>query len=206
VGTEVSPIDGRHAIRTRETRRINNKNAVQAGGKRIKLGFLTALCKKPTQISIQERTMHFAARCSTLLLAGAAACAALHAPAGYAGPLDEARVKARVAATARGDIDAIMADYTDDAVFQWVGGGLDGEYRGRAAIRGVWDKFKANQGEMQLTLGRVDSNTNPKGVTVSAFANYKGKMEVKVRQIFVYRDSKLAMEIWQIDPGLAVTP
>jgi ketosteroid isomerase-like protein len=149
--------------------------------------------------------MHFAARCCTLLLAGAAVGAVLPPPA-YAGPLDEARVKARIAATARGDIDAIMADYTDDAVFQWVGGGLDGEYRGKAAIRAVWDKFKTNQGEMQLTLGRVDSNTNPKGVTVSAFADYKGKMEVKVRQIFVYRDSKLAMEIWQIDPGLVIAP
>ncbi|MDB5804050.1 MAG: rane protein [Betaproteobacteria bacterium] len=148
--------------------------------------------------------MHFAARCCTLLLAGAAACAAI-VPA-YAGPLDEARVKARIAATARGDIDAIMADYTDDCVFQWVGGGLDGEYRGKAAVRGVWDKFKTNQGEMQATLGKVDSNTNPKGVTVSAFAHYKGKMEVKVRQVFVYRDSKLAMEIWQIDPSLVVAP
>ncbi|HEX4326580.1 MAG TPA: nuclear transport factor 2 family protein [Burkholderiales bacterium] len=149
--------------------------------------------------------MHVAARC-TLLLAGALVCAGLQIRPVLAGPLDEARVKARIAATARGDIDAIMADYTDDCVFQWVGGGLDGEYRGKAAIRAVWDKFKANQGEMQLTLGKVESNTNPKGVTVSAIADYKGKLEVKVRQIFVYRDSKLAMEIWQIDPALNFTP
>lgn len=140
-----------------------------------------------------------------LCLSAALALIAAYAPA-FAGPLDEARVKARINATARGDVDAIMGEYTDDCVFQWVGGALDGEYRGRAAIRAVWDKFKTNQGEMQLTLGRVESNTNPKGVTVNAFAEYKGKMNVKVRQVFVYRDGKLAMEIWQIDPGLTVAP
>jgi len=139
-----------------------------------------------------------------LLLAGALAAGLMNAPA-LAGPLDEARVKARISSTARGDIDALMADYTEDCVFQWVGGALDGEYRGKAAIREVWSKFKANQGEMTLVMGKVDSNTNPKGVTVSAYAGYKGKMEVKVRQIFVYRDGKLAMEIWQIDPALGFT-
>ena len=137
-----------------------------------------------------------------LLLAGALAAGLMNAPA-LAGPLDEARVKARISATARGDIEALMADYTEDCVFQWVGGTLDGEYRGKAAIREVWNKFKANQGEMTLVTGKVDSNTNPKGVTVSAYAGYKGKMEVKVRQLFVYRDGKLAMEIWQIDPTLS---
>lgn len=139
-----------------------------------------------------------------LFLAGALAAGLMNAPA-LAGPLDEARVKARISATARGDVEALMADYTEDCVFQWVGGALDGEYRGKAAIREVWNKFKANQGEMTLVMGRVDSNTNPKGVTVSAYADYKGRMEVKVRQIFVYRDGKLAMEIWQIDPALSFT-
>jgi hypothetical protein len=139
-----------------------------------------------------------------LSICAATLAAALAVPA-VAGPLDEAKVKARIAATARGDVDALMAEYSDDCVFQWVGGALDGEYRGKAAIREVWTKFKANQGDMILVMGKVDSNTNPKGVTVNAYADYKGKMEVKVRQVFVYRDGKLAMEIWQIDPALAFT-
>lgn len=139
------------------------------------------------------------------LAAIAAALAFFAAPsAALAGPLDEAKVKARIAATARGDIEALMAEYSDDCVFQWVGGALDGEYRGKSAIREVWTKFKANQGDMTLVMGKVDSNTNPKGVTVNAYADYKGKMEVKVRQVFVYRDGKLAMEIWQIDPSLVL--
>jgi ketosteroid isomerase-like protein len=123
-----------------------------------------------------------------------------------AGPLDEARVKARLATIARGEVDALMADYTDDCVYQWVGGALDGVYRGKAEIRALWAKFAQNQGPMELTLGKVESNTNPKGVTVIASAQYKGKLEVKVRQVFVYRDGKLAMEIWQIDPSLNLAP
>lgn len=153
--------------------------------------------------------MSFPARPFSSPLANSLACLALclgfTLPA-QAGPLDEARVKARIANTAKGDVDALMADYTDDCVFQWVGGALDGEYRGKAAIAGVWNKFKTNQGAMTVELGKVDSSTNPKGVTVNAFADYKGKMEVKVRQVFVYRDGKIALEIWQIDPNLALAP
>jgi len=128
------------------------------------------------------------------------------AGAAQAGPLDEARVKARVQATAKGDADALMADYADDCVFQWVGGALDGVYRDKAAIRDVWNRFKTNQGAMEVTQGKVESYTNPKGVTVITSADYKGKLQVKVRQVFVYRDSKVVMEIWQIDPNLTVAP
>ena len=158
--------------------------------------------------------MRCPARLSSLLSARALLCAALLCAAllaallagpAQAGPLDEARARARIAAVAAGNVDALMADYADDCVFQWVGGALDGEYRGKAAIREVWNKFKTNQGEMTLAMGKVESNTNPKGVTVNAFADYKGKMEVKVRQVFVYRDGKLVMEIWQIDPALSFT-
>lgn len=150
--------------------------------------------------------MRLPARLTLLPLAGTLLWAALLAPVAQAGPLDEAKVKARIAATARGEVDAIMADYADDCVFQWVGGALDGEYRGKVAIREVWNKFKTNLGEMTLVTGKVESNTNPKGVTVSALAHYKGKMEVKVRQVFVYREGKVVMEIWQIDPALNVAP
>lgn len=125
----------------------------------------------------------------------------------HAGPLDEARVKARIQNTAKADVDALMADYADDCVFQWVGGGLDGLYKDKAAIREVWNKFGTNQGgAMEVVAGKVESYTNPKGVTVITSAHYKGKMEVKVRQVFIYRDGKVVLEIWQIDPNLVVAP
>jgi hypothetical protein len=31
-----------------------------------------------------------------------------------------------------------MRDYADDAYLEWVGGPLDGRYRGKAEIRAVW--------------------------------------------------------------------
>jgi len=76
VATEISANQGRHAIRAPESCRINKKIAVQTNGKRTKLGFLTTLHKKNHQTSEQERTMPIVARCCTLLLAGAALCAA----------------------------------------------------------------------------------------------------------------------------------
>jgi len=127
--------------------------------------------------------------------------------AAQAGPLDEARVKARIQNIAKTDIDALMADYADDCVYQWVGGGLDGVYKDKAAIREMWNKFKTNQGgAMEVIPGKVESFTNAKGVTVITSAHYKGKNEVKVRQVFVYRDGKVVLEIWQIDPSLSIAP
>jgi len=61
----------------------------------------------------------------------------------FAGPLDEAKAKAHLDAVAAGNLDALMADYPDDVYMDWVGGPLDGRYRGKAAVREVWQKFIA---------------------------------------------------------------
>ena len=48
-----------------------------------------------------------------------------------AGPADDA--KAHFLAIGGGEVDKIMTAYGDDAVFQWVGGPLDGAYKGSVA-------------------------------------------------------------------------
>ena len=42
---------------------------------------------------------------------------------------------------------------------------------------------------------------NPKGATVTSDVTFAGKNTVKVRYVMVYRDGKLADEIWQVNPS-----
>jgi hypothetical protein len=53
----------------------------------------------------------------------------------------------------------------------------------------------------------ITQNANPKGVTLSATAEYVGKtMTVRVHHVLVYRDARLVSEVWQIDPNAALVP
>ncbi|KPL27408.1 MAG: hypothetical protein AMJ72_09020 [Acidithiobacillales bacterium SM1_46] len=97
-------------------------------------------------------------------------------------------------AIAAGDLDKIMANYGNDAQFQWVGGPLDGTYKGTEAIRGVYAKVE------QLT-----ESANPKGSTITANVTFSGKNTIKVRYVLTYRDGKLVNEVWQIDPKLSAS-
>ncbi|ANJ68360.1 hypothetical protein A9404_07950 [Halothiobacillus diazotrophicus] len=120
----------------------------------------------------------------------------------FAGPAEEA--KAHFAAIGAGDVDRIANAYTDDSRFYWVGGPLDGDYTGAAAIRGVWTKFAKAQGEMKVTVEHLEEAANPKGSTVTANVVFAGKATVKVRYVLTYRGDKLIAETWQIAPKLAV--
>jgi ketosteroid isomerase-like protein len=120
-----------------------------------------------------------------------------------AGATDEATD--HVNAVAAGDVDKIMSGYADNAVFQWVGGPLDGAYSGSEAIRGVWGKFAKGNAPLSAKIDQVSENANPKGATVSANVTFTGKNTLKVRYVMVYREGKLVNEIWQIDPKLATS-
>jgi len=117
-----------------------------------------------------------------------------------AAPEDDAR--AHLAAVSNGDVDQVMAAYGDGAVFQWIGGPLDGVYSGPEAIRGVWGKFAKANAPLKLMLGRVETSANPKGATVTADAMFVGSKPIKVRYVLTYREGKLVNEVWQIDPKL----
>jgi len=130
------------------------------------------------------------------------------APIAHAGALDEAKAKAHLDAVAASDLDALMRDYPDDAYMDWVGGPLDGRYRGKAAIREVWKKFiAANGGKPRpAKLGKRESYSNSQGTSIAVAAEYGGEKPVKVWHVLTYRDGQLATEIWHIAPALKVSP
>jgi len=125
-----------------------------------------------------------------------------------AGPVDEAKAKAHLQAIAAGDLDALMRDYMADAYMDWVGGPLDGRYRGKAAIGEVWKRFiAANHGKPRpAKLGELKSYSNPKGTAYEVAAEYGGEKPVKAWHALIYRDGELATEIWQIAPAIKLAP
>ena len=132
------------------------------------------------------------------------ALASLQAVPALAGPLDDAKARAHLDAVAAGNLDALMQDYAEDAYLEWVGGPLDGRYRGKAEIRAVWTKFiAANAGKPRpANFGKLVSFANPKGATVQQRADYAGQVPVKVSHSLTYREGRLTTEVWQIAPGL----
>lgn len=125
-----------------------------------------------------------------------------------AGPLDEAKAQAHLNAVAAGDLDALMRDYEDDAYMDWIGGALDGRYRGKAAINAVWQKFIAANAGMPrpVKFSKLNAYAHPKGTTVEAKAEYGGTTPLKVWHALTYRDGNLATEIWQIAPAIQLAP
>jgi hypothetical protein len=132
-------------------------------------------------------------------------CCLLSASA-LAGPLDEKKADAHLKAIAAGNVDALMIDYADDAYVDWIGGPLDGRYRGKVEIRAMWTKFvAANDGQPRpARLGKLSVYTNPKGASLATEAEYGGKTPVKAWHALVYRDGALTTEIWQIAPAIKV--
>lgn len=124
----------------------------------------------------------------------------------FAGPLDEAKARAHLNAVAAGNLEALMQDYPDDAYLDWVGGPLDGRYRGKEAIRALWRKFiAANAGQPRpARFGKLEAYANPQGASLECEAEYGGAKPVKVWHVLVYRDGALATELWQIAPAIEV--
>jgi hypothetical protein len=139
--------------------------------------------------------------CAMLALVALASLPGTHA---IAGPLDDAKARAHLDAVAAGDLDALMQDYSDDAYMDWVGGPLDGRYRGKAEIRAVWTKFiAANAGKPRpANFGKLVSFANAKGASVQQRADYGGQVPVKVWHALTYREGSLTTEVWQIAPTL----
>lgn len=133
-----------------------------------------------------------------ILLCWAVSAAAL------AGPLDEKKAEAHLRAIAAGNVDALMADYAEDANMDWIGGPLDGRYRGKSEIREVWKKFvAANDGQPRpAQISKLSAYASPKGVSLEAEAEYGGKTPVKAWHVLAYRDGVLTTEIWQIAPAI----
>jgi hypothetical protein len=109
-------------------------------------------------------------------------------------------IRAHIQEIASGNPGAIADDYRPDAFLWWVGGPLDGVYRG-AAIGATWKAFAASQGALEPTISSIVGASNPAGQTFVADVTYKGKSAtLRVREVFLVRNGKLQDEIWQIAP------
>lgn len=110
--------------------------------------------------------------------------------------------KAHFQAIASGNVAALKSHYAKDALFQWVGGPLDGAYTGVDSIARVWAKFTKGQGEMKVDVLDISEGANGQGATVVAQVKFAGKKTIPVRYVLVYRGGQLVDEVWQIAPKL----
>jgi ketosteroid isomerase-like protein len=116
----------------------------------------------------------------------------------YAG-VDAVRAEAYFNAISGGNADTITSFYADDAEFHWVGGPLAGVYKGKDKIRGVWDRFTKAAGDISHQVMQLSESANGKTSTVTASVMFRGEGEVPVKFIMVYKDGKIASEVWQVD-------
>ena len=116
----------------------------------------------------------------------------------YAG-VDAIRAEAYFNAISWGNADTITSFYADDAEFHWVGGPLAGVYKGKDKIRGVWDRFTKAAGDINHEVMQLSESANGKTSTVTASVTFRGEGEVPVKFIMVYKDGKIASEVWQVD-------
>ncbi|HXZ47965.1 MAG TPA: nuclear transport factor 2 family protein [Usitatibacter sp.] len=105
-------------------------------------------------------------------------------------------------AIAKGDLAALKSQYSEHVVLEWVGGPLDGTYKGAAQVAELWKKFTHANPDLQVKVADLKEATNDKGSTVTANVLYGGKSRIKVRYVLTYRDGKIAAETWQVDPKL----
>lgn len=134
------------------------------------------------------------------VLATNLAILALAASPAFAGP-GEDMAKARITSIAKGDVAGVVSAYAPNATLHWVGGPLDGTYATPDKLKEVWTKFAGAQGDQKATIAAIAEAANPKGTTVTANVVFAGKNTVKVSYILMYRDGKLADEIWQVNPN-----
>ena len=125
------------------------------------------------------------------------------APA-YAGA-DAVRAEAYFNAISGGNADTITSFYADDAEFHWIGGPLAGVYKGKDKIKGLWDKFSKAAGDLDHEVLQLSESANGKTSTVTASVMFKGEGEVPVKFIMIYKDGKIASEVWQVDKAAATS-
>jgi ketosteroid isomerase-like protein len=118
---------------------------------------------------------------------------------------DAVRAEAYFNAISGGNVDTITSFYADDAEFHWVGGPLAGVYKGKDKIKGVWDRFTKAAGDLDHEVLQIAESANGKTSTVTARVKFKGEGEVPVKFIMVYKDGKIASEVWQVDKAGATS-
>jgi ketosteroid isomerase-like protein len=112
---------------------------------------------------------------------------------------DSIRAEAYFNAISGGDAETITSFYADDAEFHWVGGPLAGVYKGKDKIRAVWEKFSKAAGALNHEVLQLSESANGRVTTVTARVKFKGEGEVPVKFVMIYKEGKIASEVWQVD-------
>lgn len=144
--------------------------------------------------------MNFTLRSAVIAASSLVLLGTLPAQAGA----DAVRAEAYFNAISGGNADTIASFYADDAEFHWIGGPLDGKYKGKDKIKGVWEKFSQAAGKLDHKVLQLSESANGKTSTVTARVMFKAESEVPVKFIMVYKDGKIASEVWQVDRSGAV--
>jgi ketosteroid isomerase-like protein len=113
--------------------------------------------------------------------------------------VDAVRAEAYFNAISGGNAETITSFYADDAEFHWIGGPLAGVYKGKDKIKTVWEKFAKAAGELDHEVLQLSESANGKTSTVTALVKFKGEGEVPVKFIMVYKDGKIASEVWKVE-------
>ncbi len=115
---------------------------------------------------------------------------------------DKKMIDTRAETIAKGDVTAIMADYSAEPALHWIGGPLAGEYKGVDAIQGVWTKFTGMMAPLTVkTSGAhmMDSNT---AMAEAAFTNKAGKT-IMVELSEKAAGGKIKEETWKVNAPAA---
>ena len=121
-----------------------------------------------------------------------------------AGAQDTKMIDARAETIAKGEVTAIMADYSAEPVLHWVGGPLAGEYRGADAIKGVWTKFTGMMAPLTVKTSGEHTMGADTLMAETAFTNKAGKT-IMVELTEVTKDGKIREETWKVQPPAATT-
>ena len=101
---------------------------------------------------------------------------------------------------AKGEVAAVTSDYAPDAILHWIGGPLNGEYRGVESIRSVWTKFTGAQAPLTVKLSGEKESVAGSKRTLSGNAEFtgaKGNM-IPVEYSLTTEAGKITEETWRI--------
>lgn len=112
----------------------------------------------------------------------------------------KALVLAHWTQVANRDVQNLANEYANHAVIAWVGGPLNGTYKGLSAINGLWSKFASATAPMRFQVTSVSYDLSKTHPTVREDVKLMaGKKAIKVDSTLVYDKKKIMTEIWKVN-------
>jgi hypothetical protein len=145
------------------------------------------------------RTLKWGSALVALILV--VSCAGMYGGSGYGpgnAPGPEALARVHWTDIAQDNLSATMSQYAPSATLDWIGGPLNGTYKGDQAIKGVWDKFFGAQGMMSTQVSGLKESNSYGRATVTATVVFKGKATVTVQYTLVYEKGQIVSEVWKV--------